>query len=101
MYVVVSLEYLEKKKKKKFYQLMKSRGATIRIPVSFLISLFLVIPIHFPNGIPNLRTKWPLKPCFVVWFWVVLCILYLRFAKGSPHSVLLAFSQSYVQHDLK
>jgi hypothetical protein len=27
--------------------------------------------------------------------------IYMRFARGSPCSVLLAFSQSYVKYDLK
>jgi hypothetical protein len=28
-------------------------------------------------------------------------ILIMGFVRGSPHSVLLAFSQNYVEHDLK
>jgi hypothetical protein len=28
-------------------------------------------------------------------------LLFLGFARGSPHSVLLAFSQSYVEHNLR
>jgi hypothetical protein len=27
--------------------------------------------------------------------------IYMGFAMGSPHSVFLAFSQSYVEHDLR
>jgi hypothetical protein len=27
--------------------------------------------------------------------------IYIRFAWGSSHSILLAFSQSYVEHDLR
>jgi hypothetical protein len=33
--------------------------------------------------------------------WGVVAYFFSGFAKGSPHSVLLAFSQSYVEHDLR
>jgi predicted MFS family arabinose efflux permease len=31
-------------------------------------------------------------------YFILFC---LRFVKGSPHSVFLAFSQSYIKHDLR
>jgi hypothetical protein len=38
---------------------------------------------------------------FILWLKFDFTYVFKGFARGSPHSVLLAFSQSYVKHDLR